>query len=65
MPLTLLTLTIMAVGIYIPFSPLGSGVDMVPLPGAFFPWLAATLLCYCVLTQIVKGWYIRRFRMWL
>jgi Mg2+-importing ATPase len=65
MPLTLLTLTIMAVGIYIPFSPLGSGVDMVPLPWAFFPWLAATLLSYCVLTQVVKGWYIRQFRTWL
>jgi Mg2+-importing ATPase len=64
-PLTLLTLTIMAVGVYLPFSVVGASVGMVPLPGAYFPWLAATLLCYCVLMQVVKGWYIRRFGTWL
>ena len=27
--------------------------------------LVAILLGYCTLTQLVKGWYIRRFRAWL
>jgi Mg2+-importing ATPase len=64
---TLLTLTlaVMGIGIFVPFSPLGEAVGMVPLPLAYFPWLAATLLCYCVLTQLVKRWYIRRYGMWL
>jgi Mg2+-importing ATPase len=64
---TLLTLTlvVMGIGIFVPFSPLGEAVGMVPLPLAYFPWLTATLLCYCVLTQLVKRWYIRRYGMWL
>src|SRR5262249_33545410 len=60
-PLILLTLLIMAVGVAIPFTPLGAAVGLVPLPWAYFPWLAATLLSYCALTQLIKVWYIRRF----
>jgi len=64
-PLLVLTLCVMAVGIAVPFTPFGTAVGMVPLPLAYFPWLAGTLLCYCLLTQLVKRWYIRRFGMWL
>jgi Mg2+-importing ATPase len=65
LPLTALTLCVMAIGIAVPFTPLGAAVEMVPLPLAYFPWLVATLICYCLLTQIVKSWYIHRFGMWL
>jgi Mg2+-importing ATPase len=64
-PLLALTLCVMAVGVAVPYSPLGEAVGMVPLPAAYFPWLAATLLAYCLLAQVVKQWYIRRFGMWL
>jgi Mg2+-importing ATPase len=64
-PLMLLTLVIMAAGIAIPFTRLGAAVGMEPLPLAYFPWLAATLIGYCVLTQMVKGWYLRTYRTWL
>jgi Mg2+-importing ATPase len=64
-PLVVLTLCVMAAGVAIPFTPLGSAVGMVPLPLAYFPWLGATLLCYCLLTQLVKRWYIRKFGVWL
>ena len=36
---------------------------MVPL--SYFGWLAGILLSYCVLTQLVKTLYIRRFGQWL
>ncbi len=65
LPLTLLTTLIMAVGICVPFTPLGASVGLVPLPWEYFPWLAATLLSYCALTQALKVWYIRRFGTWL
>jgi Mg2+-importing ATPase len=65
MPVILLTASIMAVGIYVPFSPLASHIGMVPLPLSYFPWLAGTLLSYCVLTQLMKQFYIRRFGQWL
>jgi Mg2+-importing ATPase len=65
LPLMLLTITIMAIGIYIPFSPLATYLGFVALPKVYFLWLVATLLSYCTLTQLIKVWYIRRFRHWL
>jgi P-type Mg2+ transporter len=65
LPLLLLTAAMMAIGIAIPFSALGRQIGLVPLPLAYFPWLAATLLSYCLLTQLFKVWYIRRYRIWL
>jgi len=64
-PLMLLTGTIMAIGIYLPFSPLATYLGLAPLPKAYFGWLMLTLLCYCALTQMIKVLYIKRFRTWL
>jgi Mg2+-importing ATPase len=64
-PVILLTASIMAFGIYLPFSPLGEHLGMVALPLSYFPWLAGILLSYCLLTQLVKTLYIRRFGQWL
>ena len=65
MPVILLTASIMAFGIYLPFSPLGAHLNMVPLPLSYFGWLVGILLSYCLLTQLVKTIYIRRFGQWL
>ena len=65
LPVLLLTGAIMAIGVYVPFSPLGNLIGLQPLPWAYFPWLLATLVGYCVLTQLVKTFYIRRFNTWL
>ena len=65
LPVMVTTGLIMAFGIYVPFSPLGAAVGMVPLPMSYFPWLVATLLSYCVLAQVAKVLYIRRFKSWL
>jgi Mg2+-importing ATPase len=65
LPVVVLTLLVMAAGVVIPFTALGGAVGLVPVPGTFFGWLAATLVGYCVLMQVVKVWYIRRFKMWL
>ncbi|HMF24433.1 MAG TPA: magnesium-translocating P-type ATPase [Pseudolabrys sp.] len=64
-PVILLTASIMAFGIYLPFSPLGAHLNMVPLPVSYFGWLAGILLSYCLLTQMVKTIYIHRFGQWL
>jgi len=65
MPVLLLTLAIMAVGIAIPFTSVGAHIELPPLPMSYFPWLGLTLLGYCTLTQLVKFWYIKRFKQWL
>lgn len=64
-PVMSITLVIMAIGIVIPFTRFGSYIGLTPLPLSYFPWLAATLIAYCVLTQVIKKWYIRRFKKWL
>jgi Mg2+-importing ATPase len=64
-PVLALTGTIMVVGIIIPYTGLGTRIGMQPLPGIYFAWLALTLASYCVLTQVVKTLYIRRYGRWL
>lgn len=65
LPVMLMTGLICALGIYIPFSPLGAMVGLQPLPWEYFPWLAGILLSYCLLAQTMKTIYIRRFGQWL
>lgn len=64
-PVVALTSLIMAIGIFIPFSPFAHALKMQPLPLSFFPWLTAILLSYCFLTQIIKNWFIKKFNQWL
>ena len=64
-PVLALTTLIMAIGIFIPFSPFAAILKMQPMPWVFFPWLIAILFAYCLLTQLVKTWFIKRFNQWL
>ena len=58
--LTLTTFAIMAIGAWLPFSPLAQYLGFVPLPWQFWPLLAATLFCYVGLTQLIKAWMVRK-----
>ncbi|MDY3068460.1 MAG: magnesium-translocating P-type ATPase [Parabacteroides sp.] len=64
-PVTGLTFLIMAIGIIIPFTSFGNSIGLTSLPISYFPWLVGILLSYCILTQIIKNWYIKRFVKWL
>ena len=64
-PVMAMTFAIMAFGIAIPFTPFGASIGLVALPWSYFPWLAATLTAYCVLTQAIKNRYVKRFNSWL
>jgi Mg2+-importing ATPase len=64
-PVLFVTAAIMAIGLITPFTPFGTSIGLRSLPTSYFPWLGATLVAYCFLTQIMKTWYIRRFRVWL
>jgi Mg2+-importing ATPase len=64
-PVMVLTFAIMAIGIIIPFTSFAKDIKLTPLPWIYFPWLIATLLCYSILTQIIKRWYIKKFTRWL
>ncbi|HET7223138.1 MAG TPA: magnesium-translocating P-type ATPase [Rhodanobacteraceae bacterium] len=65
-PVLGLTTAIIAIGLAIPFTTLGRHLGMVRLPLEYFGWLAATVVAYCVLTQVVKVIYIHRYQQhWL
>lgn len=64
-PVIILTLLIMAFGIFIPYSPFADALKMQALPLSYFPWLILMLVSYCVLTQKIKMWYINKFNQWL
>ena len=55
------TVSIMAIGAWLPYSRLAPFLGLVPLPPSFFAWTAGFLLAYSVLTHIVKTWFYRRF----
>jgi P-type Mg2+ transporter len=59
-PLIAMTAVIMAVGVLIPFTAVGSYLGFTTLPPLYWPLLGLTLLAYMLLTQGVKTWLIRR-----
>ena len=60
LPLTLTSLAIMAVGIWLPFSPFAAALGFVKLPPLYWVLLFATLSLYVLLTQSVKMWLLKR-----
>lgn len=63
-PVIVMTIVVMALGIYLPFSPLGDAIGLTSLSFEYFPWLVGTLVCYCLLTQSMKKIYVKLFKQW-
>jgi Mg2+-importing ATPase len=61
LPMTLTTLTIMAIGAYLPYSSFAAGLGMVPLPPVYWAWIAAFLFSYALLTHAVKTWFFTHY----
>ena len=59
-PLTMTTALVMAVGLYLPFSPIAGALGFVALPHLYWVFLFLTLLCYMVLTQVAKAWLLKK-----
>ncbi len=64
-PVVLLTTVIMAIGILIPFTPLGLYLGLAALPLPYFGWLGVIVLGYILLAQVMKTLYIKINREWL
>ncbi len=58
--LSMTTILIMAIGAYLPYSPLAAPLGFVPLPPLYWLILLGTLLCYVALTQVIKTWLVRK-----
>ena len=60
LPLVVTSVVIVAVGMWLPFSPFATALGFVPLPHLYWLLMAATVLLYVLLTQAVKTWLLRR-----
>jgi Mg2+-importing ATPase len=59
-PLMATCLAVVAIGIYLPFSPLASVLGFTPLPGSYFVFLAVATGTYLLLVEAAKGVLFRR-----
>jgi Mg2+-importing ATPase len=55
------SLTVVAVGILLPYTAIGRWFGFVPLPLPFLGALGAMVICYLALAEGVKRWFYRRF----
>lgn len=60
-PVLALTSLIMVIGIAIPFTSAAGLIGFQALPLIYFPFLLLILGSYCMLTQLVKRWFIQKF----
>ena len=59
--LLLTTVSIMAIGVWLPFSPFANYFGFVPLKPIFWVWMTGFLITYSVLTHFVKVWFHKKF----
>jgi Mg2+-importing ATPase len=59
-PVIAVGLLVIAIGVGLPFSPVGRYLGFTPVPLLYWPILVATLAAYLVVTQGVKTWLLRR-----
>jgi Mg2+-importing ATPase len=60
-PLIVSTLSVIAVGIYLPFSPFAEAFKFLPLPPLYFVLLSVGLILYFLITQFLKMYFIRKY----
>ena len=60
-PLMLTSVIIVSVGAWLTVSPLAGTLGFVALPGLFWLLLAGLLVCYVLLTQVVKTWFFHKY----
>ncbi|MCL2790232.1 MAG: magnesium-translocating P-type ATPase [Desulfobulbus sp.] len=61
LPMTMTTLAVMAVGVWLPYSPFAGALGLVALPPMYWAWIAVFLATYCILTHGVKTWFFHRY----
>jgi Mg2+-importing ATPase len=60
-PMLLMTTCAVTIGIALPMSPLAPMVGMQALPAGYFVFLILAVVGYMILTQSLKGFYVRKF----
>jgi P-type Mg2+ transporter len=58
--LTITTISIITLGLWLPYSPVASSLGFTQLPLMYWPILLLTLFAYVGLTQLTKVWLLRK-----
>jgi Mg2+-importing ATPase len=53
-PLSATCLAVVAIGVYLPFSPLAGVLGFTPLPASYFAFLAVATAAYLLLVEVAK-----------
>jgi len=61
LPMTLTTLLIMAIGVWLPYSPFAESLGLVALPEVYWLWIACFLISYVILTHFIKTWFFKKY----
>jgi len=64
-PLLLSTLIVSAIGLILPYTFVGTALNMSAITLSYLPWVAGILLAYAVLVQIIKSRYVKRLGDWI
>lgn len=64
-PVIVLTSLVMALAVILPFTTFGMSLGFEALPKMYFLVITLLLIGYCVLVQIVKKLYIKKYKTWL
>ncbi|MDC3953252.1 magnesium-translocating P-type ATPase [Polyangium jinanense] len=59
--LLMTSLLVVALAMFLPFTPIGPKVGFAPLPPVFFAVLVPLVAAYLVTVEVVKRWFYRRF----
>lgn len=59
------TLAVAVIALAVGFTDLSIGLDMMPLPTSFIPWLVLLVVGYGLSAQLVKKVYVKRYKEWL
>jgi Mg2+-importing ATPase len=60
--LAMTTLVVMAIGAFLPYSPLADYLELVPLPLSYWLWIGGFLVTYSVITHLMKVWFNKSHR---
>jgi Mg2+-importing ATPase len=61
LPMSLTTLAIMLIGIWLPYSPFAQTFGFVALPLIYWIWILGFLICYAIITHLVKVWFFNKY----
>ncbi|MEW6005959.1 MAG: magnesium-translocating P-type ATPase [Stygiobacter sp.] len=61
LPMTLTTLAIMLIGVWLPYSPFAQTFGLVALPFIYWLWILGFLISYGIITHLVKVWFFNKY----